>query len=151
MPRCTLHETRQRGHVRVSRTVTLGSRGLSPSSRARSVVAEMRRRLQLTLACAAPDWDHECCVCCCDITPDNAFLLRPCGHLFHDECIAMWLRERASCPLCRGPASLSQLCSLHSVLAERGRRTITITRSSAARVVDEARAEAAADDARDVV
>lgn len=127
------------------------SRGLSPSSRARSVVAEMRRRLQLTLACAAPDWDHECCVCCCDITPDNAFLLRPCGHLFHGECIAMWLRERASCPLCRGPASLSQLCSLHSVLAERGRRTITITRSSAARVVDEARAEAAADDARDVV
>ena len=47
--------------------------------------------------------DDDCPVCLCPIALDSARLL-PCGHSFHDECIATWLRGATnSCPSCRQP------------------------------------------------
>ena len=42
-----------------------------------------------------------CCVCLADFEDDERVLRLPCGHEFHDVCIAEWLRRHRECPLCK--------------------------------------------------
>lgn len=43
-----------------------------------------------------------CCPVCKDEYQENDELIKlPCSHLFHNECILPWLKERNSCPTCR--------------------------------------------------
>lgn len=43
-----------------------------------------------------------CCPVCKDEFQENEELIKlPCCHLFHNECIMPWLKERNSCPTCR--------------------------------------------------
>ena len=43
-----------------------------------------------------------CAVCLEDVRRGEAVRRLPaCGHLFHVECIDLWLRSHATCPLCR--------------------------------------------------
>ena len=59
------------------RSDLLPTSGLPAAFFSLSVIGEMRRRLSLSLACTSSDWDHECCVCCCAITPEaSAALMR---------------------------------------------------------------------------
>jgi hypothetical protein len=46
-----------------------------------------------------------CAICLEDFRADEGgFGLRNCGHKFHRECIARWLREgAAACPVCKAP------------------------------------------------
>ncbi|KAL6876372.1 hypothetical protein ACP4OV_012944 [Aristida adscensionis] len=50
----------------------------------------------------------ECAVCLAAIQVGAMVKLLPaCGHVYHDECIDLWLSSRSTCPLCRcrvGPA-----------------------------------------------
>ncbi|XP_066363934.1 RING-H2 finger protein ATL65-like [Miscanthus floridulus] len=44
----------------------------------------------------------ECAVCIVELRDgDSARLLPRCGHRFHADCVAAWLRLHATCPLCR--------------------------------------------------
>lgn len=44
----------------------------------------------------------ECAVCLAEFGEWEAGRLLPrCGHAFHEECIATWLRVSTTCPLCR--------------------------------------------------
>ncbi|XP_062095858.1 RING-H2 finger protein ATL40-like [Humulus lupulus] len=44
----------------------------------------------------------ECSVCLSSITDDSKVRLLPnCKHLFHVECVDMWLSSNTTCPLCR--------------------------------------------------
>jgi E3 ubiquitin-protein ligase RNF115/126 len=47
------------------------------------------------------DCDNSCPVCkdCFEI--DQKALTLPCKHIFHDDCILPWFKERNSCPTCR--------------------------------------------------
>ena len=36
-----------------------------------------------------------------------------CGHVYHTECIANWLKQKPSCPLCKHALSSQQLTALH--------------------------------------
>jgi E3 ubiquitin-protein ligase RNF115/126 len=43
----------------------------------------------------------ECSVCKEDFEKTQKLIYLPCRHLYHDECILPWLKERNSCPTCR--------------------------------------------------
>ena len=42
-----------------------------------------------------------CSVCKDDYEMDQTVIKLPCCHMFHDDCIMPWLKERNSCPTCR--------------------------------------------------
>ncbi|XP_078444683.1 RING-H2 finger protein ATL2-like [Wolffia australiana] len=51
----------------------------------------------------------ECSVCLSNlIDGDKARILPGCKHGFHLDCIDMWLHSHSTCPLCRGPVSLTE-------------------------------------------
>lgn len=45
--------------------------------------------------------ESTCSVCKDEYEIDQSLLQLPCSHLFHDDCILPWLKERNSCPTCR--------------------------------------------------
>jgi hypothetical protein len=50
---------------------------------------------------AAAGW-AQCAICLAMVRDGETVRLLPaCGHLFHVECIDLWLRSHATCPLCR--------------------------------------------------
>ena len=36
-----------------------------------------------------------------------------CGHVYHTECIVSWMKQKASCPLCKRNLSPQHLTPLH--------------------------------------
>ncbi|XP_066341112.1 probable E3 ubiquitin-protein ligase ATL44 [Miscanthus floridulus] len=52
---------------------------------------------------AADDDDRETCVICvAPYEPGETFGVLPgCRHVFHKLCVAKWLRQNSTCPLCR--------------------------------------------------
>jgi len=49
----------------------------------------------------------ECAICMIDFTDDDEIVPLPCNkaHVFHEECIAQWLKQKTTCPLCRAPVT----------------------------------------------
>ncbi len=48
----------------------------------------------------------ECAVCLSVVDEGEKVRQLPaCGHVFHQECINMWLSSHASCPVCHGKAA----------------------------------------------
>ncbi|XP_062084694.1 E3 ubiquitin-protein ligase ATL6-like isoform X2 [Humulus lupulus] len=44
----------------------------------------------------------ECAVCLCEFGDDETLRLIPkCDHVFHPECVDMWLESHTTCPVCR--------------------------------------------------
>ncbi|GJN06422.1 hypothetical protein PR202_ga24151 [Eleusine coracana subsp. coracana] len=53
--------------------------------------------------------DAECAVCLGDLDEGQTVRRIPeCGHVFHRECIDVWLATNASCPVCRGSAERAE-------------------------------------------
>ncbi len=43
-----------------------------------------------------------CPICMCDVIPgDENYMITPCNHIFHGECLRRWLGEKLECPVCR--------------------------------------------------
>jgi E3 ubiquitin-protein ligase RNF115/126 len=45
--------------------------------------------------------DNSCSVCKDEFEVKQNLVYLPCKHIYHDECIMPWLKERNSCPTCR--------------------------------------------------
>eukprot|EP00878_Enallax_costatus_P005482 GHUV01005753.1.p2 GENE.GHUV01005753.1~~GHUV01005753.1.p2 ORF type:complete len:104 (+),score=27.64 GHUV01005753.1:1-312(+) len=47
----------------------------------------------------------ECVICMAgvELLPVSGRCVTPCGHFFHQECLANWMEVKAECPTCRGP------------------------------------------------
>ncbi|ESQ52108.1 hypothetical protein EUTSA_v10017962mg [Eutrema salsugineum] len=44
----------------------------------------------------------ECAVCLCEFQDDETLRLMPnCCHVFHADCVSVWLSDHSTCPLCR--------------------------------------------------
>ncbi|GJM95273.1 hypothetical protein PR202_ga11986 [Eleusine coracana subsp. coracana] len=51
--------------------------------------------------------ERECAVCLLEFADgDELRALPPCAHAFHADCVDVWLRAHASCPLCRAAVAL---------------------------------------------
>jgi RNA polymerase subunit RPABC4/transcription elongation factor Spt4 len=44
--------------------------------------------------------NDECCICM-DTENTSEWLMLPCGHKFHRQCISTWLHTNQTCPICR--------------------------------------------------
>ena len=44
---------------------------------------------------------NECSICLNDFRVNETLSILPCGHLFHRDCIACWVCDHPSCPVCR--------------------------------------------------
>lgn len=45
-----------------------------------------------------------CAICMCEVDFPVAgaeYMVTPCNHLFHKECLAQWLNQKLECPVCR--------------------------------------------------
>lgn len=72
--------------------------GLAPS--ALSAIPKLAYRRGAGAAAGA-GW-VQCAICLTVVRDGETVRLLPaCGHLFHVECIDLWLRSHATCPLCR--------------------------------------------------
>ena len=49
--------------------------------------------------------DLECVICCESIDSDDRknYMLAPCEHLFHKQCLLTWMEQKMECPVCRAP------------------------------------------------
>ena len=48
-----------------------------------------------------PDLKGECTICMDDLGVGEEVSVLPCKHWFHDKCVASWLRQHNTCPICR--------------------------------------------------
>ena len=37
------------------------------------------------------------------VVTDRDYMVAPCNHLFHDECLRRWMEVKMECPTCRAP------------------------------------------------
>ncbi|KAK8969327.1 E3 ubiquitin-protein ligase ATL6 [Platanthera guangdongensis] len=51
----------------------------------------------------------ECAVCLCEFEDDDILRLLPrCSHVFHRDCIDIWLASHVTCPVCRSNLSIER-------------------------------------------
>ncbi|XP_030586421.1 E3 ubiquitin ligase BIG BROTHER-related-like isoform X2 [Archocentrus centrarchus] len=43
----------------------------------------------------------QCQICCCDYAEGEKLRMLPCFHDYHVQCIDRWLKDNATCPICR--------------------------------------------------
>ena len=59
-----------------------------------------------------------CSICINDINVESSFATDPCNHVFHRECIQIWLNDNDSCPNCRIQINRHTSCSILNNLRE---------------------------------
>ncbi|RWR92473.1 E3 ubiquitin-protein ligase ATL6-like protein [Cinnamomum micranthum f. kanehirae] len=68
----------------------------------------------------------ECAVCLCEFEDDETLRLIPkCSHVFHPDCIDMWLSSHTTCPVCRadlvpGSDTDAQAATVAETVEDRG-------------------------------
>lgn len=72
------------------------SRGVSAS-----VVAALPRSAYSAEAHAAARGAEQCAVCRVEFDVGDACATLPCGHFYHDACVAPWLALNKACPCCK--------------------------------------------------
>jgi len=58
-------------------------------------------RVKVTAYDIAANESPECSICLDDLVIGEHALRIPCGHMFHESCVQVWLRKSNECPVCR--------------------------------------------------
>lgn len=46
--------------------------------------------------------DDNCSVCLMEFAMGDKYIVIPdCNHIYHSECLKLWLKENNNCPICR--------------------------------------------------
>ena len=54
-------------------------------------------------SCGAPCLECVICYNDIDISDRTAYMIAPCNHVFHKECLIQWMEVKMECPICRQP------------------------------------------------
>ncbi|KAL1194756.1 E3 ubiquitin-protein ligase ATL9 [Cardamine amara subsp. amara] len=78
----------------------------------------------------------ECAVCLCEFEDDETLRLMPhCSHVFHADCVDVWLSDHSTCPLCR--ADLTEIYLVPDLgTVSSGTGSERVLESSDARLLD---------------
>lgn len=66
-------------------------------------------------------YHKECTICYDDLSSNVIRKVLVCGHIFHDECLIKWLRERETCPNCKHSLTKSTMEEQKEELLEMSR------------------------------
>ena len=55
-------------------------------------------RQQIAIFSTAPTATGECIIC---IEETDKGIVLPCGHVYHEKCIRVWMNKNKTCPICR--------------------------------------------------
>ena len=47
--------------------------------------------------------DNDCVICMAEVEDEDAFMIAPCDHVFHKDCLLQWMQVKMECPTCRAP------------------------------------------------
>ena len=66
-------------------------------------------------------YHKECTICYDDLSTNIIRKVIVCGHIFHDECLVKWLKERETCPNCKHSLTKSTMEERREELLETSR------------------------------
>jgi transmembrane E3 ubiquitin-protein ligase len=80
-----------------------GGRRLSPNGNGNSIMTTEDLTSHPPAAAPSPAPVLECSICYddIDVRDRNQYMLAPCNHLFHAECLKQWMGVKMECPICR--------------------------------------------------
>ena len=85
-----------------------------------SHILKLKSFLSLSDELAGDDGVHECAICLSAIEDGERVGDIPCGHLFHKDCLKMWLNRRKRCPLCQDEDLVKRLDESNDVAKKEG-------------------------------
>lgn len=97
---------------RAERTMEHSALSKTVSPAPASAIERLKRRTRAIAADAEIGPDDGCAVCQERFQPGEEVIELRCNHVFHEECVADWLRKGSpNCPVCRKPVSLASIRS----------------------------------------
>lgn len=78
-----------------------GARNRIKSTRAKTEVCMTAETIHGAPARPPPSFDCVICYTDIDIRNRNGYMLAPCDHLFHKDCLVQWMEVKMECPICR--------------------------------------------------
>ena len=66
-------------------------------------LARLDRRRVTDEMLADDQHNRDCPICIDALKRGDAVIVLHCKHMFHDECVTLWLRQHNTCPVCRTP------------------------------------------------
>eukprot|EP01127_Copromyxa_protea_P021669 TRINITY_DN752_c0_g2_i6.p1 TRINITY_DN752_c0_g2~~TRINITY_DN752_c0_g2_i6.p1 ORF type:complete len:176 (+),score=8.22 TRINITY_DN752_c0_g2_i6:86-613(+) len=48
----------------------------------------------------------DCVICRCEIEAQERYMVTPCNHIFHEQCLTTWFETKLQCPTCRAQVPL---------------------------------------------
>ena len=65
---------------------------------------ELLPKSEFTAANAAnfSEENKQCTICQCEYEVKQEYIILPCLHRFHTECVSEWFARKNTCPICKG-------------------------------------------------
>jgi len=81
----------------------LSSRGTGSRNRISGSSSRHRSATTIDESISTSGPSLDCVICCSSVDVQNrrAYMLPPCDHIFHRQCLEQWMEVKLECPICR--------------------------------------------------